>query len=120
MDTSDNAQFFDLKRDQFRKARGGRSHFINLECRTCKEWILLYQKDGPGPLIRLYLDRIHAPKELSSLQDRYTQGMVEQLLPLTCSKCKATIGYPAVYEKEKRLCFILVEKSITKRLPKKG
>lgn len=44
------------KKDQYSRARGA-SQFLNLFCAACGGFVLLYQKDGPGALLRLYLDR---------------------------------------------------------------
>ncbi len=59
---------YNFKKDRYSKARGGYSRFLNLYCAKCKSFLLLYQKDGPGILKRLYMDRIFAPVELIDLQ----------------------------------------------------
>ena len=50
-----------LKSDKFKKARGGPSMLLEIFCSACKAKVCLYQKDGPGLLKRMYLDRISDP-----------------------------------------------------------
>lgn len=99
------------KRDRYFKARGGTAVFYNLFCNGCGERIALYQKDGPGSLLRLYLDRIFEPKELSNIQHETEKSSVPALI---CSKCKTLLGIPMVYESEKRLAFRLIRGSLRK------
>ncbi len=47
-----------LKKDKFRRDRGGSSRFLTIICTICKSILAQYQKDGPGELKRMYLDRI--------------------------------------------------------------
>jgi hypothetical protein len=59
-----------------------------------------YQKDGPGPLLRCYLDRIHHPEYLENRQySAFDKKTADQLL---CNTCNALIGTPIIYEKENR------------------
>ncbi|PIP74570.1 MAG: hypothetical protein CO135_01120 [Candidatus Levybacteria bacterium CG_4_9_14_3_um_filter_35_16] len=97
---------FKFKRDKYRKTRGGTSHFLDLYCTKCKNHLLLYQKDGPGILKRLYLDRILAPDELISSK------------LLVCLKCSSLIGNLSIYEKEKRKAFNLIPGTLTKKISK--
>ncbi len=53
-----------LKSDKYRKARGGYSRFLNVFCHHCGHKVLMYQKDGPCELKRLYMDRIFFQKNL--------------------------------------------------------
>jgi hypothetical protein len=55
--------------------------------------MLIYQKDGPGSLLRCYLDRIHFPKELNGKEN------------LNCAGCNRTIGTPMIYKPEQRPAF---------------
>ncbi|MEI8301251.1 MAG: hypothetical protein WCG10_06570 [Chlamydiota bacterium] len=95
---------FKLKKDQYRSARGGYSRFLNIYCKKCNGHVLLYQKDGPGPLKRLYVDRIIAPNKEASL--------------LICDHCKLLLATPYIYEKESRSALLLKENAITKKLTK--
>ena len=105
---------YKLKRDRYAKARGGSSRFLDIGCSACGGHIVLYQKDGPGDLLRMYLDRIFAPYELASLQ--HARGVKKDLPVLRCKQCQAIIGMPMVYKPEKRLAFRMVPGSFTKRI----
>jgi len=104
---------YNFKKDRYRKARGGYSRFLNLYCTGCKSFLLLYQKDGPGILKRLYMDRIFAPVELIDLQKTdYKENLV-------CMNCKNIIGFSIIYEKENRKSFHLKQGSFTKKITKR-
>lgn len=106
-------QQFDLKKDTYRKTRGGYSRFINIYCSNCKNHILLYQKDGPGPLKRLYLDRIFATSNLASF---HLVRDIKKIPNLVCSDCHSYIGTVYKYPKEKRLSFLLNPISFIKKV----
>jgi hypothetical protein len=57
--------------DQYWENRESYSQFLNIYCSKCRNYIATYQKDGPGDLMRMYLDRIHAPEELVGLQNKH-------------------------------------------------
>lgn len=101
-----------FKTDQYRDARGGHSRFLNVMCEHCTASVLVYQKDGPGELRRLYMDRIVAPKNLAGLQNKKLRDISE----LKCSKCKRILGIPYVYEKEKRKAFRIFVGAVTKKV----
>jgi len=103
-----------LKSDKYRKARGGHSRFLNVLCEHCGAKILVYQKDGPGPLKRLYLDRIFAPENLANFQ----KLPISKIPNLTCSKCKSVLAIPYIYPKEQRKAFRLFVGAITKKITK--
>lgn len=104
---------YNFKKDQYSKARGGYSRFLNLYCTGCKGFLLLYQKDGPGILKRLYMDRIFAPQELVDLQKTdYKKNLI-------CKKCKNIIGFPTIYEKENRKSFHLKQGTFLKKITKR-
>lgn len=103
---------FKIKKDRYRIARGGYSRFLNIFCQNCSSHILLYQKDGPGPLKRLYLDRIVAPDKLVNL---HTGKAVPNLI---CGNCKQTIAIPGTYRKENRAVYLPLAYSITKKVTK--
>lgn len=98
---------FKLRRDRYMSARGGTSAFYNIYCAHCRHWLLLYQKDGPGNLFRMYFDRIHSPENLVSSSGD-SKG-------LTCSHCKVSIGVLMVYKPENRLAFRLIPGAIVKK-----
>ncbi|MBX3064745.1 MAG: hypothetical protein U0528_15130 [Anaerolineae bacterium] len=108
-------QKFTLKRDQYRTTRGGYARFLNLYCSKCGNHLLLYQKDGPGTLFRLYLDRIVAPSALSELQKI---ADLKKVPPLVCSSCQAVIGTAYVWEEENRPAFLLDQAAFSKKVGK--
>lgn len=101
-----------FKKDEYRAARGGRSEMLDLRCDRCGKHVALYQKDGPGPLKRMYLDRIFKP---AALADLATVTSVKKLRNLTCSGCGEELGIPMIYDKEERLAFKLFESVISKK-----
>ncbi len=105
---------YDIKRDKYKSARGGYSRIVNIHCRKCENVVAIYQKDGPGNLRRMYLDRIFEPTELKDLQ--YKE--LNDIKPFVCSKCGELLGIPYVYEKEKRKAYKLFQDSVIKRIVK--
>lgn len=97
----------DLKKDKYSKVRGGKSRLISLYCRKCRRLIVKYQKDGLGPLLRLYFDRIIYPERLIDLQKKN----LKDIAPLKC-KCGELIGTPTIYRKEKRKSFRLYQNAL--------
>ena len=106
----------ELLKDKYSKARGGHSRFLNISCHHCGTKILTYQKDGPGELKRMYLDRIILPKKLTELQNL----PIKKIPNLTCSKCKYNLAIPYEYPKEKRNAFRLFVGAVTKKVTKLG
>lgn len=98
-------QYFKLKSDQYRKNRGGYSRFLNIFCDSCGAHLVLYQKDGPGELKRMYLDRIFAPKIKK-----------EKTGDFKCSACKKVIGTFYNYKKEDRPAIRLYQGSVIKKV----
>ncbi|MFH1694714.1 MAG: hypothetical protein ABH880_03100 [Patescibacteria group bacterium] len=94
-----------MKNDRYRKARGGHSRILQLSCSSCEKQLFKYQKDGPGILKRLYLDRII---------DHPTA-----VAKLTCSKCKETLGIRTIYKKESRPAYRLFAGAISKKVVKR-
>lgn len=106
-------QVFKLRLDRFMSARGGTSAFYNIYCARCRKWLLLYQKDGTGNIFRLYLDRIHAPENLTSLHR--SVGKLPKFSGLVCGYCNASIGVPMLYKREDRPAFRLIPGTIVKQ-----
>lgn len=102
---------FKLKKDKYKSARGGHSHLLDIYCRKCENKVLVYQKDGPGALRRMYLDRIFAPEGLKNLHIK----KLEEIDNLKCEKCWAVLGIPYIYEKEKRKAFRVFGNIIIKK-----
>jgi hypothetical protein len=95
-----------FKSDRFKKNRGGCSRWLSLYCEKCKIELMTYQKDGPGILKRLYLDRIVSSNNLISDKQ------------LACQKCKTVLGVQIVYKKEDRPVYRLFAGTIGKKIVK--
>ena len=52
-------EHMEWKNDPYRQARGGYARLLAVSCATCGMHLFYYQKDGPGIVKRLYLDRIY-------------------------------------------------------------
>ncbi len=96
---------FKLKTDKYRKARGGHSRLLKVSCESCGNLLFLYQKDGPGPLKRVYVDRIITKS-------------VPKAKQLICKSCKKVVGSFYIYEKEKRPAYRLYQDAVTKKITK--
>jgi hypothetical protein len=92
-------------KDKFSKARGGRSRIVVISCAKCQSPLIRYQKDGPGELRRLYIDRI-----LSEMPGN----------KLTCPNCKRLLGVTGVYNTEGRDCIFLFQGVVTKSIIKEN
>ncbi len=103
-----------LKRDKYKSARGGYSRLLELRCRKCNSLIATYQKDGPGNLRRLYMDRIMSPKKLVNLQ----KESIKNIKHLKCNKCSFVVGIPYIYKKEKRNAFRIFQDALSKKIIK--
>lgn len=108
------SKLFKLKKDIFREARGGYARFLHLYCAGCNHLLFLYQKDGPGPLKRLYADRIIAPEDFS----RKPIEIGEAPTKIHCFGCSLEIATAYLYEKEKRIAFLVKQGSLAKKLGK--
>jgi len=93
-----------LKTDKYRRTRGGHSRILDLSCSKCGAHLSYYQKDGPGILRRMYLDRII--------------GLKIQGNNLVCPKCKELLGLSMVYKKENRPAIRLFEGAVSKKIVK--
>ncbi len=103
-----------FKSDKYKSSRGGYSRLLDIQCAKCSEHLFFYQKDGPGILKRMYLDRIYESNKYSGLENQPLK-----LIPqLTCSHCKTLIGIPYIYQKENRLAFRLFVGGIIKSIVK--
>ena len=93
------------KKDKYSKARGGTSRVLDIACEHCGQHIAYYQKDGPGVLKRMYIDRfidsIPSEKELK------------------CKNCKKVLGIKIVYKKESRNAYRLFVGATTKKIVSK-
>jgi len=96
----------ELKNDKYKRNRGGHSRLLDITCTKCKEHLFYYQKDGPGILKRLYLDRIFG----ANTNDK----------KLVCGNCKELLGVQYVYKKEKRLAYRLFSGAVNKKIVSKS
>ncbi len=101
-----------FKSDKYKKVRGGYSRLLDISCAKCGTHLCYYQKDGPGMLKRMYLDRIYGSKKYSDLQN----APLKTVPQLTCLGCKQVVGVPYTYAKEDRLAFRLFVGAITKKI----
>lgn len=99
---------FEFKNDKFKKARGGYSRLLAIHCASCEKSIALYQKDGPGPLKRMYIDRI------SKLDIKPRKKG-----DFTCPACGKILGTFFIYQKEQRPAIRLYQDSIFKKVAKR-
>ncbi len=102
-----------FKNDKYKKARGGYSRLLDISCANCGNHLCYYQKDGPGILKRMYLDRITRP-EFEVSQNKH----LKKLPQLVCAKCKLHIGMPITYEKESRFAYRLFVGAVSKKIIK--
>lgn len=84
--------------DQYQIDRGGYSTFLLIHCAHCARAQFLYQKDGDGPLLRCYLNRIRLP----------FHNAIEQL---RCHGCDRLLGERGRY-KDGRLAYFLLPDAI--------
>ena len=94
-----------LKNDKFRHTRGGRSRLLSLACSQCQAYFCNYQKDGPGDLKRLYLDRMLPVGNFVNKE-------------IKCASCNHLIGVQMIYEKENRPAIRLVPGTLIKKIAK--
>lgn len=93
--------------DKYRKKRGGYARILDIACAKCDGLICRYQKDGPGHLKRIYIDRILEPIVVWSRDAK-----------LTCGGCGKWVGIGDVYKIEKRNCFTLMQGAVKKKIIK--
>ena len=108
-----------MKKDKYLRARGGKAYMLDIHCAQCGAWVLRYQKDGPGQLLRCYLNRIFAPLELKRLQEDPKITQPRSMTNLVCSQCGSVIGMPMRYLDD-RLAFHLRKGAYTKKRLKGG
>lgn len=83
-----------IKKDHYLRARGGKAKIIDIFCLSCNALVLTYQKDGPGKLLRSYLNRIFAPAPLEQLQHDSVIMEPHHMPNLVCPNCQVVIGTP--------------------------
>ena len=103
------------KNDTYKQVRGGYARLLAVSCATCGTHLFYYQKDGPGIVKRLYLDRIYQSHAYAGLQHRTLQHLPH----LLCLHCGEHLGIPIIYQKEQRLAFRLFAGAVTTKICKR-
>lgn len=88
------AKKFNFIYDQFTENRG-KPKMLELSCKKCHAWVMDYQKDGPGNLLRCYVDRIYHPSALR--KHTFTYKTINQISSLECDNCRTTLATPMIY-----------------------
>lgn len=104
---------YEVIKDKYTKARGGTAKFNLIICANCKKIIFLYQKDGPGRLLRLYLDKFVAPVSFAKMVKQIKTKA--EMKGLRCPVCNELLGIPMIYEKENRLAFRLINNKVLRK-----
>ena len=81
-----------------------------IRCSKCQHPTLLYQKDGSGRLLRMYLDKIHAPDDFADLKHVATSK--SDLKGLHCPNDQELLAVPMLYKPENRLALRIIRGSI--------
>lgn len=110
-DTNSKAVGIRLIYDNFTERRGN-PKIIHIHCRRCDHKVIKYQKDGPGRLLRCYLDRIHEPSQYK--EDELPKFDVNKSADFRCGYCDSILGSPMIYTlyKENRPAYKLYEQRI--------
>lgn len=88
-----------FKSDKYKRVRGGYSRLLDIQCANCTKHLFFYQKDGPGILKRMYLDRIFESNLYSGLEKKSLKDIPQFI----CPYCSELLGIPYIYKKEQRL-----------------
>ena len=103
-----------FRNDAFKKARGGYSRLLEISCASCDTLICTYQKDGPGILKRMYIDRIVSSPMYSNIQ----KTLIKDLPQCVCPHCGEVLGVPMIYKKEDRPAYRLFVGCVKKKIVK--
>ena len=95
-----------FKNDQYKKSRGGYSRLLEIRCERDNHFFFRYQKDGPGSLKRMYIDRIINPKNLD-----LKNGLI-------CPEDGELLAIPIIYKKENRPALRIFVGAIKKKIVK--
>ena len=95
-------RMYNFKKDKYQKARGGTSRVLDIACEKCQSHMAYYQKDGPGILKRMYVDRF--------IDKNPTDN------ELVCESCAEVIGRKITYKKEDRPAYRLFAGAVTKKV----
>ena len=106
-----------IVRDRYQKERGN-PQMLEISCANCGSRIIIYQKDGPGALIRCYLDRISWPPEYQDINR--SNPTIKDLTNIECPDCGEVIATPMVYKSENRLAYRMIRGKFVKKKYKRG
>lgn len=87
---------FNFVIDRYTEARG-EPKMLEISCKKCKAWVLDYQKDGPGNLLRCYVDRIYHPTALR--EKTFTNETVQKIPKIRCLDCGTDLATPIIYSR---------------------
>ena len=93
---------YKFKKDKFHKTRGGTSRVLDVTCDHCNEHVTYYQKDGPGMLKRMYVDRFI---DIKPSGDK-----------LNCQSCQRELGILINFAKENRAAYRLFAGAVNKKI----
>jgi len=93
---------YKFKHDRYQKNRGGSSRVLDVTCDHCEGHVAFYQKDGPGILKRMYVDRFIDVKPSGK--------------SLTCPHCDRELGQEMTYKKEDRAAYRLFAGAVHKKV----
>lgn len=105
MTLRDLAAEFEFADDAFLAERGGTSTLLLASCAQCGTDIFLYQKDGPGPLLRCYFDRIHHDSTLA-VHERQA----------FCRRCGLPLGRSGLYRDSRHAIFLYPDRIRTQSI----
>ncbi len=103
---------YEIVKDKYTKNRGGSAKLYSIICTKCWLPIFVYQKDGPGKLVRMYLDKFLAPKHFVEALKQIK--LKNEMQGLKCTNCGELLGVPMLYKKESRLAFRLINNKVHK------
>lgn len=110
---------YKIKKDHYRKVRGGKSTVLDISCSNCNDVVLIYQKDGDGGLLRCYINRIFSPDIYVTMNNDPRISEPKDLPNLICGKCGSLIGVPMRHS-DGRLAFRLRRGAFKKSKNQKG
>ncbi len=105
---------YKVRKDGYRRSRGNTSTLYEIDCSGCDHVLFVYQKDGPGPIKRCYLDRIAWASD-EDLVVSPQQAVDGQFPGLFCDQCDQPIGTPMFYQPEDRPAYRMIPGSFHKR-----
>lgn len=93
---------YKLQKDVYQQSRGGTSRILDISCEGCGHHVAFYQKDGPGILKRMYVDRCINEQPNGS--------------NLVCAACDCILGHKINYKKEDRAAYRLYVGAVKKKI----